>query len=417
MSSVDQTRRDFLHALGALSAAGLGGSIAWTGVSGPSSMVAGTGRGLAAGPEDFAFAPGLIYLQTGSLGPTPRPVMERVIAAWKKLESDPIAQGYGEQEHAMDDVRAQAAKFLNCKTEELVLTRSTTDGMNWIAQGLTLGSGDRVLTTDQEHPGGRVCWDYVARRYGVALDVVVIPPGENDAQAIIDRFAKQITPRTRVLSFSHLLSSTGLRMPVAELSALARSRGCMAVVDGAQAVGGIAVDVKALGCHAYATSGHKWLLAPKGTGLLYLSEELGKTIDPIALQGGRAAYSESSGVTSIPSVLGVGAAITYVSNIGLGAIETHNLALRNRLFDGLRDVPKLRVVSAAPGPLASPLLTWELPAEVKSDEFYKRVRDRYNIELKVVPKNWLNGNRASTHLFNTEQDVDALVAALKRELA
>ena len=75
------------------------------------------------------------------------------------------------------------------------------------------------------------------------------------------------------------------------------------------------------------------------------------------------------------------------------------------------------MVSAAPGPLASPLLTWELPAEVKSDEFYKRVRDRYNIELKVVPKNWLNGNRASTHLFNTEQDVDALVAALKRELA
>jgi selenocysteine lyase/cysteine desulfurase len=317
----------------------------------------------------------------------------------------------------MDDVRAQAAGFLGCKTEELVLTRSTTDGMNWVAQGLTLGAGDRVLTTDQEHPGGRACWDYVARRFGAALDVVVIPPGENDAQAIIDRFAKQITPRTRVLSFSHLLSSTGLRMPVAELSALARSRGCIAVVDAAQAVGGIAVDVKALGCHAYATSGHKWLLAPKGTGLLYLSEELGRAIDPIALQAGRAAYSESSGVTSIPSVLGVGAAITYVSNIGLGAIETHNLTLRNRLFAGLRGVPKLRVVSAPPGPLASPLLTWALPAEIKSDEFHKRIRDRYNIELKVVPKNWFNGNRASTHLFNTEQEVDALIAALKRELA
>ena len=417
MAHASHSRRDFLHSLCALSATGLLPTIeertAYVGGDG----ARGVARGLAAAPDDFTFAPGLIYLQTGSLGPTPRPVMERTIAAWKQLETDPVSYGYGEHEHAMDAVRAQAATFLNCKTEELVLTRSTTDGMNWIAQGLTLGSGDRVLTTDQEHPGGRVCWDYVARRYGVALDVVVIPPGENDAQAIIDRFAKQITPRTRVLSFSHLLSSTGLRMPVAELSALARSRGCMAVVDGAQAVGGIAVDVKALGCHAYATSGHKWLLAPKGTGLLYLSEELGKTIDPIALQGGRAAYSESSGVTSIPSVLGVGAAITYVSNIGLGAIETHNLALRNRLFDGLRDVPKLRVVSAAPGPLASPLLTWELPAEVKSDEFYKRVRDRYNIELKVVPKNWLNGNRASTHLFNAEQDVDALVAALKRELA
>jgi selenocysteine lyase/cysteine desulfurase len=187
-------------------------------------------------------------------------------------------------------------------------------------------------------------------------------------------------------------------------------------VDGAQAVGGIAVDVKALGCHAYATSGHKWLLAPKGTGLLYLSEELGKAIDPIALQGGRAAYSESSGVTSIPSVLGVGAAIAYVSAIGLASIESHNLGLRNRLFAALAGVPKLRVVSAPAGPLASPLLTFALPDDIKSDDFQKRLRDKHKVQLKVVPKNWLNGNRVSTHLFNTEQDVDALVAALRAEL-
>ena len=418
MSPTGHTRRDFLHTLGALSVAGLTPHSSRVGgvhvsAAGYSTAVS---RGLASSPDDFAFAPGLVYLQTGSLGPTPRPVIEHTIAAWKRLELDPVAYGYGEQEHAMDDVRAQAAAFLHCKTDELVLTRSTTDGMNWVAQGLTLAAGDRVLTTDQEHPGGRACWDYVARRHGVVLDVVAIPPGENDAYAIVDRIAKAITLRTRVLSFSHLLSSTGLRMPVAELSALARSRGCIAVVDGAQAVGGISVDVKALGCHAYATSGHKWLLAPKGTGLLYLSEELGKAIDPIALQGGRAAYSESSGVTSIPSVLGVGAAIDYLSRIGLTSIESHNLRLRNRLFAALADVPKLRVVSAPPGSLASPLLTFALPDDIMSDELQKRLRNKHNVQLKVVPKNWLNGNRASTHLFNTEQDVDALVAALRAEL-
>ncbi|MBW8839076.1 MAG: aminotransferase class V-fold PLP-dependent enzyme [Gemmatimonadetes bacterium] len=286
MARTAHTRRDFLQTLGALSAAGLA----------PRSIVLGSrdmaatgysmhvARGLAPSPDDFAFAPGLVYLQTGSLGPTPRPVMERTIAAWKQLELDPVAYGYGEQEHAMDEVRAQAAAFLHCKTEELVLTRSTTDGMNWVAQGLTLGGGDRVLTTDQEHPGGR------------------------------------------------------------------------------------------------------------------------------------AAYSTSSGVTSIPSVLGVGAAIAYLSAIGLASIESHNLGLRNRLFAALADVPKLRVVSAPPGPLASPLLTFALPDDIKSDEFQKRLRDKHNVQLKVVPKNWLNGNRVSTHLFNTEQDVDALIVALKAEL-
>jgi selenocysteine lyase/cysteine desulfurase len=413
------TRRSFLTSLGTLSAAGLVSRdlVASTVGSTTARQGSRSTRGLALGPDDFAFAPGLMYFQTGSLGPTPRPVMERTIAAWKELELDPVFYGYGPHEHAMDDVRAKAAAFLGCKTDELVLTNCTTEGMNWVAQGLTLGAGHRVLTTDQEHPGGRACWDYVARRHGVALDIVPIAPGEHDAPAIVDAFTKRITPRTRVLSFSHLLSSTGLAMPVADLSALARSRGCIAVVDGAQAAGGISVNVKALGCHAYATSGHKWLLGPKGTGLLYLSEELGTTIDPVSLQGGRLAYSTSSGVTSLPSVIGLGAAIDYVREVGIGRVEQHNLSLRNRLYAGLRSVPKLAVVSAPPGPLASPLLTYRLPPEVESAAFHQRMYDRHRIRLKVVPKEWLNGHRVSTHLFNTEAEVDALVAALGAELA
>ena len=201
-----------------------------------------------------------------------------------------------------------------------------------------------------------------------------------------------------------------------ELSALARSRGCVAVVDGAQAVGGVAVDVKALGCHAYATSGHKWLLGPKGTGLLYLSEELGNLIDPIALQGGRLAYSESAGVCSIPSVLGLGAAIDYVAAIGITRIEQHNLALGQRLYAALQAVPKLQVVSAAPDPLASPNLTYRLPDAIDSNTLHVRLREKHHIQVKVVPANWFNGQRISTHLFNSEQDVDKLVAALKQEL-
>ncbi|HEX7942056.1 MAG TPA: aminotransferase class V-fold PLP-dependent enzyme, partial [Gemmatimonadaceae bacterium] len=255
------------------------------------------------------------------------------------------------------------------------------------------------------------------RRYGVAIDVVAIPPGENDAPAIVDRFAKAITPRTKVLSFSHLLSSTGLRMPVAPLSALARSHDCLAVVDGAQAVGGIAVDVKALGCHAYATSGHKWLLGPKGTGLLYLSEALGDRIDIASTAPKHAAYGDGTGVTSIPSVLGLGAAVEYLSAIGMDRVEAHNLALRNRLFVALQEVPRIRVVSAPASPLASGLVTFTLPDDRESRVFQQMMREKHDIELKMVPKVWLNGIRVSTHLFNTEQDVDRLIAALKSELA
>lgn len=421
----ETSRRDFLTALGALSAAGVIPRDALKGASrdtGAATTVArrasGTfaARGLAA-PDDFGLAAGLVYLQTGSLGPTPRPVIDRTVAYWKELETDPAAFAYGAHEQAMEAVRAKAATFIGCSTDELVLTRCTTEGMNWVAQGLSFSAGDRVLTTDQEHPGGRVCWDYVARRYGVIIDVVVIPPGDNDPQGIVERFARRITPRTRVLSFSHLLTSTGLRMPVADLSALARARGCLSVVDGAQAVGGIAVNVKSLGCHVYATSGHKWLLAPKGTGLLYLSDDVGRMIDPIALESGRAAYTAATGVCSLPSVLGLGAAIDYQLAIGTSRIETYDLALRDRLYAALQRVPRIRVVSAPPGPLTSPLLTYELPATVPAGVFRQRLLEKYRIEVKAVPSNFMNGQRISTHLFNTEGDVDALVRALSTELS
>jgi selenocysteine lyase/cysteine desulfurase len=374
-----------------------------------------TPRGLAPA-DDYLFAPGLVYLQTASLGPTPRPVLDRTVAAWRELETNPTFIGYGAQEHAMDEVRAKAAAFLGAKPDEIVLTRSTTDGLNWVAQGLGLGAGDRVLTTDQEHPGGRSCWDYLARKHGVVLDVVPIPPDRSDAASIVTGFAGRLTPRTRALSFSHLLSSTGLRMPVAELCALARTVGAVAVVDGAQAAGGIAVDVKALGCHVYATSGHKWLLGPKGTGLLYLSDDLAGRVDPIALQGGRAAYSSSSGVSNIPGVLGLGAALDYLSAIGLARIEAHNLSLRNRLFASLPKVKRLRVVSPAPGPQASPLITFELPQGVDSRALQLRLLEKHQVMVKVVPGQWLNGHRLSTHLFNSEADADVAVAALLAEL-
>src|SRR6185437_16139771 len=134
------------------------------------------------------------------------------------------------------------------------------------------------------------------------------------------------------------------------------------------------------------------------------------------LQSGHASYSASSGVPSIPGILGLGAAIDYVSAIGLDRIESHNLALRNRLHAALQNVSRVRVVSAPSGPLASALLSYTLPDDVRSGALHERLRDKHKIEVKVVPGNWFNGNRISTHLFNSEHDVDALVAALQLEV-
>jgi selenocysteine lyase/cysteine desulfurase len=412
MQAFAETRRAFLSSVGLASAASLIPTRLWASAWGAK---ASRDRGLASA-NDFMFDDGLVYLQTGSLGPTPRPVMQKTIEAWQLLERNPVVHGYGDLETELDVVREKAARLLGCTADEIVLTTSTTDGMCRVALGLNLTPGDRVLTTDQEHPGGRDCWDFLVRTRGVILDVVKIVPGEHDAAAIIDRMTKAITPRTKVMSFSHVLSSTGLRMPVAELTTVARAHGCVSVVDGAQAVGGIVVDVRALGCDVYVTSGHKWLLAPKGTGLLYVSASLGSRLELITLQDGHAAYSGVTGVSNIPGVIGLGAAIDYARARGLAEIETHNLSLRSRLEAALADVPKLRIVSPREPTLASPLLTYRLPDEVPARDLMDRLLKTHRVVVKVVPVNWFNGQRISTHVFNTEGDVDALVRALRLEL-
>src|SRR5690349_20537236 len=146
-------RRGFLGSLGALSLA----CARTASVARPSASP----RGLV-GAGDFAFDPQLVYLQTGSLGPSPRQVVERAFDVWKQLERDPSMNGYGELEKGMEVVRGKAAALLGCSLDELVITSCTTEGMNRVAQGLVLKPGDRIVTTDQEHPGGRLGWDFVA---------------------------------------------------------------------------------------------------------------------------------------------------------------------------------------------------------------------------------------------------------------
>jgi selenocysteine lyase/cysteine desulfurase len=403
----DGTRRDFLSLLGAVS---LGSVAARAQDSSASQPVANS---------EYLLAPGLAYLNTGSLGPSPRAVLDRTLEAWYALETNPVGMmwGHGAVIDQTDKVRALAAGFLGCATEELLVTHSTTDGMNSVALGMNWSAGDRVLTTDQEHEGGSLCWSYVTKRAGGFVDKIAITPADRDTNAIVHRFASAITPRTRVISVSHVLTTTGLRMPIPEIAALARQRGILCVVDGAQAVGQIPVDVKALGCHAYATNGHKWLLGPKGTGLLYISRDAASLIQPIQLLDGNRCVTGSTGAASLPLIVGLGAAIELMQARGMESVESHNLALRNRAYAGLLNIPRIKLVSPPPGPNATALVGFMLPQEIDSLALRLRMHDKYNVVVKQEEKQWFNGIRLSPHIFNTEEDIDRALSALRAEIA
>lgn len=415
-----RSRRRFIAGLGAASVAGL--AHAGIGERGaPASPVAPGQAESQAQSSEYLLPPGLIHLNTASLGATPRAVLDRVVEAWHALESDPVRMAYYQADddtvlYAAEKVRERAAGFLGCDPDELLITRCTTDGMNNIAQAIRWKAGDRVLTTDQEHHGGSLGWEYQAERRGAAVDKIAIAPDDHDHAVIVRRFADAITPATRVISVSHVITSTGLRMPIVEISALAREHGVLCVVDGAQAVGGFPVDVKALGCHAYATSGHKWLMGPKGTGLLYVARDAWPAISPIQWQEAHRYGANSAGVGPLPLVIGLGAAIERLQAMGMAEVERHGLALRNRAYAGLKRIARLRVVSPPPGPHATAMVACTLPDGIDSKVLRDALLRKHNVVVKMIEKQWFNGIRISPHVLNTEANIDAALEAIRVEL-
>jgi selenocysteine lyase/cysteine desulfurase len=400
-------RREFLASLGLASTAGLAGC-----------ATTATGAETAA-PAAYGFAPGLTYLNTASLGPTPRTVFERTMQAWREIETNPVRQAYGAGAMALEaeGTRQRAAGLLGCDGSELLITRCTTEAMTSIAQGIVLERGDRVLTTNHEHHGGEMCWQYLQRKRGVEIDVLRIPLTEHDPSAVLNRFDAAITRRTRVISVSHVLTTNGLRMPIAEIATLARARSILCVVDGAQAIGEISVDLHALGCHAYAGAGHKWLMGPKGTGFLYISADAADRIEPLQRMDGVRFVSNAVGMGPVPLVVGLGAAIDAMQAQGMASVEQRILELRERVYQGLSSIGRLQMVSPPTGPTASALVAAQLPAEIEARPFQRMLRDRHNLIVKRVEEHYFNGIRLSPHVFNTEAEIDFAISTIRNELA
>lgn len=365
--------------------------------------------------SQFMLRPGLSHLNSATIGATPRPVVSAYAAHLWETEGDPQYQVFGAPRLRMDEVRAQAAAFLGASTDELALMRNTTEGMNAVAQGIDFEPGDQILTTNHEHPGGSVCWEHLARRHGLEIVKIAIPAPVQSAEQVVELVEAHITPRTRVCSFSHVCTITGLVMPLAAIAEVTRPRDILLVCDGAQAPGQLAIDVHALGVDTYASSSHKWLLAPKGTGLLYIREGARERVRPMCLESGPAAYTASFGTRNVAIALAHGAAIDFHDTIGRERVEGRCRSLRQRVRAGLEGMDGVRILTPRDESLCGGILTISLE---KGD--YREVRRILHDEHDIVLKNGkaeYNAIRISTHIFNSEADVDRMLAAFPEAMA
>ena len=275
-----------------------------------------------------------VYLNNGTVGSSPAPILRAVFDGYNETEKmaqqDP--EDYRIWGYAAWNEFPLAA-FVGCKRDELALLRNATEANSYIANGIDMKAGDEVLMTDQEHPGGEHPWNLRAKRYGVVVKKVTLPKPVQNAAQVLNQFNDAITPRTRVMFFSHITTATGVVLPAKELCALARSKGILSAVDGAHVIGMMRLDVHELGCDMYSSSQHKWLLAPKGSGFLYVRDEvIDRLWNTIATEGWddpkiRAERFQRIGSSNVPSLWGMRAAIRLADDIGMDRIERRHRQL------------------------------------------------------------------------------------------
>jgi selenocysteine lyase/cysteine desulfurase len=223
----------------------------------------------------------LINLNNGGVSPTPTHVLEAMIRDLRFSNEVPVEHMWGVLEPRIESVRRELAKEFGCDAEEMAITRNASESNETMIFGLDLRRGDEVIVTTQNYPRMLTAWDQRARRDGIVVKRITfaVPPASDEY--VVDRFRQAITPRTRVIEITHITNLTGQILPVAEVVAMARERGIEVFVDGAHAFAHFPFTRDELGCDYYGTSLHKWLLAPVGTGFLYVRKSKQKSLWPL----------------------------------------------------------------------------------------------------------------------------------------
>ena len=237
--------------------------------------------------EQFFLPQWRSFLNNGSLGVLPRPVYQAVASYMEKAAALETPQHYPRWGYeTLDEEREELSKFLGCKKDELALMHNATEALTTVASGLDLKPGDEVLMTNLEHVSGKAGWEAKRARYGITIREVQIPLPPKDPTQLADLMISAIGPKTRVLSFSGIISPTGLIMPIREICDAARAKGVITLVDGAHMHGQMALKISDLHCDFFAASPHKWLFAPAGSGFLYIREENLDRLWPLNTTGG-----------------------------------------------------------------------------------------------------------------------------------
>jgi selenocysteine lyase/cysteine desulfurase len=370
--------------------------------------------------DQFLLARDKVFFNNGTIGAMPRVVVERTVEHLRKMATD-VADwdyspgnewiaGYGPS----TETRTKTAALLNCKPTEVALTENVTEAMNYLANGLTVEPGSEILITDQEHPGGQCPWLNVAARHHATVQMMRVPKPVESPEEAMEAFYNALTPRTRILAISHVITGAGSILPVKQICAAARSRGIITILDGAQAFGHIKVDLEEIGCDAYVGCFHKWMLAPAGTGFLFVRQERARDVWTTLASTHWNDHTDDGyrltqrGTGSLSLHMGLDAALDFHNAIGAARVHERIKFLGDYLRKGLGEIQGVKLYTSSHPAMSAGITVYSVKG-VTGGELQNEMWSR----ARLRPRANGAGVRHSTHIFNSTQEIDKALGVVR----
>ncbi len=367
--------------------------------------------------RQFPLEEGLLYFNAANVCPASRAVLDRHAQFERDFQADPAFQNREKYGPIRTSARAKVAKLLNVTPAEIAFTRNTSESNCTIVHGLDLKPGDEVLAADHNHPSNLVAWQIRAKRQGFAVNALPTPSPAPSRDALVAMFEKAITPKTRVIAITHVTNVHGLKFPAKEIAALGHRRGIWVHLDGAQSFGAMDVDLKDIGCDSYSASTHKWLMGPLEAGILYVrSERIGEVWPSIVTAGWSdkvtdARKLEVYGQQDDPRIAGLDAALDFTNLIGIKNIESRVRRLATYFKEQAKQLPVEMRTNMEPELSHGVVKITTGEANVK--RLYDTMWERNRLAIASTQHGDQHGLRFSPHIYNTKDDVDAAIRALK----
>ena len=416
---MESSRRSFFRTIPALAAL----PASWTAFStalkaAPSAPDANNENYWSLVKRQFPLEEDLIYLNAANVCPASRPVLDRHAEFMRDFQSNPSFQNRAKYDPLRERLREKIAGMLRVSADEIAITRNTSEGTNTVVEGVDLKSGDEVIIYDHNHPSNNDSWKMRAKREGFTVTVLPVRVPAASKDELISQAEKAITPRTKLIAVTHLTSTTGIMYPAREIAEIARRHGIWMHLDGAQSFGALDVNLKEMGCDTFSTSAHKWLMGPLENGVLFVRADRIAQVWPSIVTAGWSDHLKGArklevyGQRDDPRIVALESAIDFASLIGPAVVEARMRSLSGYMKRQLSEVGGVKLKTNLEPELSAGVIKCDI-TRVPTKQAYDSLWDHHRIAIAMTASGDSQGLRFSPHIYNSREEIDRAVAAVK----